>query len=569
MPYSPIEDYGLIGNLRTAALVNKSGGIDWLCLPAFDSPSVFAAILDDQTGGRFDIKPETEHLRTKQFYWPDANVLVTRFLSPDGIGEIEDFMPVGIADDSPWCNHLIRRVKVTRGELRFGLRCQPACDYARQRHELHLSLLEAVFATPTISVGLVSTVPLTQDAGNVCATFVLAAGQEAVFAFGPVRPDSRVRCAPSSAEAQTILQQTVDYWHRWLSKSTYHGRWREMVNRSALALKLMTYEPTGAIVASPTCSLPETIGGERNWDYRYTWLRDAAFTLYGLLRLGFTEEAHHFMEWLGQRMGEVEPDGGLQSVYGIDGRHDLTEQRLDHLEGYRGSRPVRVGNAAFCQLQLDIYGELFDSMYLYNKHVMPIGYDAWLHIRRQLDWLGKHWQEPDEGIWEVRGGRKQFVHTKLMSWVAMDRGVRLAEKRSFPADIEQWRHIRDRVYEDIMNKGWNHDRQAFVQQYGSDRLDAAALLMPLVFFLAPNDPRMLRTLDAITRSPEEGDSCPTASSIGTTALPIRTACTGRKARLRCVPSGSLRRSRGRDDSSRANWRKLAYSLSGCWVTPTT
>lgn len=504
MAYCPIEEYGLIGNMRTAALVSKNGSVDWLCLPAFDSPSVFGAILDDRIGGRFDIRPQTEHLRTKQFYRPDTNVLITRFLSADGIGEIEDLMPVGIADDSPWCRHLVRRVTATRGRLIFRLRCQPACDYARQRHEVRLSSMGARFTSQSLAVDLASHIPLMQDETGVHATFALTEGQDAVFAFGQAPSDVGLPRALSSVEAQRLIRQTVDYWHRWLSKSTYGGRWREMVNRSALTLKLMTYEPTGAIVAAPTCSLPETLGGERNWDYRYTWLRDAAFTLYGLLRLGFTEEAHHFMEWLGERMAEVEQDGDLQSVYGIDGRHELTEQHLDHLEGYRGSRPVRIGNAAYRQLQLDIYGELFDSLYLYNKYVMPIGYDAWLRIRRQLDWLSEHWREPDEGIWEVRGGRQQFVHTKLMSWVAMDRGVRLAEKRSFPADIERWRRIRDQIYEEIMANGWSHTRQAFVRQYGSDRLDAAVLLMPLVFFMAPNDPRMLRTLDAIRRSPEQG-----------------------------------------------------------------
>ncbi|HMU53881.1 MAG TPA: glycoside hydrolase family 15 protein, partial [Nitrospira sp.] len=309
---------------------------------------------------------------------------------------------------------------------------------------------------------------------------------------------------PSGDETQEVFDHTVDYWHRWLSKCTYTGRWREMVYRSALTLKLMTYEPTGAIVAAPTCSLPETIGGGRNWDYRYTWIRDAAFTLYGLLRIGFTEEAHAFMRWLEARTREVEEDGSFQIVYGIDGRHDLKEEVLGHLDGYRGSRPVRIGNGAYQQLQLDIYGELFDALYLYNKYVMPIGFDAWLRIRRRLNWLCDNWRQPDEGIWEVRGGRRHFVYSKLMCWVAMDRGLRLAGKRSFPADQERWLQVRDQIYEEIMSKGWSRKREAFVQHYDGEALDASNLIMPLVFFMAPNDPRMLSTLKAINRSPKDG-----------------------------------------------------------------
>jgi GH15 family glucan-1,4-alpha-glucosidase len=314
--------------------------------------------------------------------------------------------------------------------------------------------------------------------------------------------DSEPSC--HQQEAQQLFEATVDYWRRWLSQCVYKGKWRETVERSALVLKLLTYEPTGAIVAAPTCGLPEELGGERNWDYRYTWIRDAAFTLYGLLRIGFTEEAARFMGWLEARCHELEPDGALQTVYAIDGSHELQEEILEHLEGYKGSSPVRIGNGAQKQLQLDIYGELMDSVYLFNKHGSPISYDLWTHLRRLLGWVCDHWQLPDEGIWEIREERKHHVYSKLMCWVALDRGLRLADKRSFPADRQRWLKERDAIYEEINLKGWNDECQAFVQHYGSRSLDASNSIMPLVFFMSPNDPRMLKTIDSIDRLPEKG-----------------------------------------------------------------
>ncbi len=294
------------------------------------------------------------------------------------------------------------------------------------------------------------------------------------------------------------------WWRHWLDQCTYTGRWREAVQRSALALKLMTFEPTGAIVASPTTSLPEDMGGIRNWDYRYTWIRDAAFTLYGFIRVGFIEEAARFGQFLRQRIAEPEDDGSLQIMYGIDGRHELVEETLDHLDGYRGSKPVRIGNGAHNQLQLDIYGELMDAAYLYDKHGVRVAHDGWQWLRRMTDWVCDNWQRKDEGIWEVRGPQQHFVYSKLMCWVALDRAIRLSDKRSLPADRVRWPAVRDQIYEEIFDKGWNASRGAFVQYYGSDSLDASNLIMPLVFFISPNDPRMLSTIDATLQPPDQG-----------------------------------------------------------------
>jgi len=503
MPYLPIEHHGIIGNMRTAALVGLDGTIDWYCVPHFDSPSVFASILDEGKGGHFRLAPLADRPTQKQFYWPETNVLVTRFLTPDGVGQIVDFMPVTTDGRCPGMP-LIRRVQVVRGSMTFRLECRPAFDYARASHETEVTDDGAVFRSEALTLALATRVPLERDGHGVTAEFTLRADQTATFLLRQVEAGSECGTPLSEREQLELLNATIAYWHDWLSQCTYHGRWREMVYRSALVLKLMTFEPTGAIVAAPTCSLPEDVGGERNWDYRYTWIRDAAFTLYALLRIGFTSEAARFVGFLEARAHELGDDGTLQVMYGIDGRHDLAEQTLDHLEGYKGSHPVRVGNGAFTQLQLDIYGELMDSVYLYNKYGSQISYDLWRELRRMIDWLCENWYRKDEGIWETRGGSHHFVYSKIMCWVAFDRALRLAEKRSFPADWNRWLKARDQVYEEIMAKGWSEKRQAMVQHYGSQTLDAGALIMPLVFFLSPTDPIMLKTLDAIRRSPDEG-----------------------------------------------------------------
>jgi GH15 family glucan-1,4-alpha-glucosidase len=504
MSYQPIENYGIIGNMRTAALVSMQGSIDWFCFPHFDSPSVFAGILDDKKGGHFVINSAHKDARHKQIYWPDTNVLVTRFLSPNGVGEVQDFMPLLGRSAGDENSRLIRRVRVSRGEMEFHVACQPAFDYARAAHETVHAKHGVVFRSDGLTLALSSALKLRCDHRGAHATFRLREGESMVFVLQQLVGDQSCFPAPDDKESEQLFQETVEYWRKWLAQCQYRGRWRDIVYRAALTLKLLTFEPTGALVAAATCSLPEKIGGPRNWDYRYTWIRDAAFSLYGLLRLGFTSEASDFMAWLDARYREQQGDGmPLGVLYGIDGRSDIPETTLDHLDGYRGSRPVRIGNAAYSQVQLDIFGELFDSVYLFNKYGSPISYDGWKHLRSLLDWLCENWQRPDDGIWEVRGGRHDFVYSRLMCWVALDRGLRLADKRSFPANRTGWLKVRDAIYEEVLTRGWSEERQSFVQSYDSQSLDASALIMPLVFFMAPNDPKMLKTIDAIAKPPAE------------------------------------------------------------------
>jgi GH15 family glucan-1,4-alpha-glucosidase len=503
MGYQPIENYGVIGDMHSVALVGLNGSIDWLCYPSFDSPAVFGALLDDAKGGRFCIAPTNDAPAHKQLYWPDTNVLVTRFLHPDGVGEVVDFMPVTGEDAQKGHHKVIRRVTAGRGSLEFRLTCHPAFNYARDTHTTRLADNGAIFESPSLTLTLASPVPLEVDERGVTAVFTLEEGESATFVLQEAVADGGPPACDEDALRQ-LFEDTVAFWHRWLAQCTYKGRWREMVHRSALALKLLTFAPTGAMVAAATTSLPEEIGGVRNWDYRFTWIRDAAFTVYALMRIGFTDEAGAFMRWTQDRCHEPEPDGTLHVMYGVRGEHDLTEHELDHLEGYRQSPPVRIGNGAFDQLQLDIYGELLDAVYLFNKYGAPISFDLWQELRRMASWVCDNWHRPDEGIWEVRGEPQHFVFSKLMCWVALDRALRLADKRSFPADRERWRVVRDEIYEEIMARGWSEERQAFVQAYGSQELDASNLMMPLVFFMAPNDPRMLATLDATLQSPEHG-----------------------------------------------------------------
>ncbi len=495
--YQPIENYGIIGDLYTVALVGMDGSIDFCALPHFDSPTIFAALLDHDKGGRFQIAPRLgDDARQKQLYLPDANVLLTRFLSSEGVAEISDFMPV---EEVERPHTLVRRVKTVRGEICFRMLCAPRFDYARATHRVEHKDGEVLFISEgndRMALRLCTSVPLRICNGDAIAEFTLRADEHAAFVLEWAQP----------GEASPILmpdyvsgafKNTVNFWRRWIGHSTYQGRWREMVNRAALTLKLLVSQPYGSLVAAPTFGLPEKFGGERNWDYRYTWIRDASFTLYALIRLGYTEEAGAFMRWIEARCREPAPGGGLQVAYGIDGRHTLNEEILPHLEGYQQSAPVRIGNKAYNQLQLDIYGELMDAVYLYNKYGEPISYDLWTDLTPLLNWLCDHWYLKDDGIWETRGGPYEFLHSRVMCWVALDRGLRLAYKRSFPAPLARWRRARDTIYHDIFTHFWDAQGHTFVQYKGAQTLDAATLLMPLMRFISPIDPRWLSTLRAI------------------------------------------------------------------------
>ena len=494
MNYRPIEDHGIIGDLNTVALVSLDGSIDFMCFPHFDSPTIFAALLDHAKGGRFKIAPELERVTHKQLYLPDTNILLTRFLSAEGVAEVSDFMPI---EAGPIAHDVVRRVKTVRGEIRFRMVCAPRFDYGRADHKVERIDGGLVFRSngPDGTVlRLRASVPVDVVGGDGVADFTLGAGATASFILEDGRVESHSGAPHYVAET---FKQTMNFWRNWVARSTYRGRWRETVNRSALVLKLLTSQRHGSLVAAPTFGLPEEIGGVRNWDYRYSWIRDASFTLYALLRLGFTDEAAAFMDWLCQRCSDCRPDGTLQIMYGIDGRSELVESELSHLEGYRQSTPVRIGNGAYDQLQLDIYGELMDTVYLYNKYAEPISHDLWMRLVPTIEWVCANWRLKDEGIWEVRGGKQEFLYSRLMCWVALDRAVRLAHKRSFPAPLARWHKVRDEIYREIFTHFWNPERRAFIQYKGSTTLDAASLLMPLVKFISPTDPRWLSTLKAI------------------------------------------------------------------------
>jgi GH15 family glucan-1,4-alpha-glucosidase len=517
--YPNISDHGLIGDLQTAALVASDGTVDWFCCPRFDSPSVFASLLDADRGGYFKLAPDigadAGGYVTRQLYFPDTTVLITRFLTPDGVGEVHDFMPVA-GQRATDRHRLVRIVRVVRGTMRFVLDLQPRFDYGRARHSVRVTDDGALFTADGLTTGNHTAeltlhvagsdhtslreqgITLEGSGDGVRATRTLHAGQMwGVVLESMGGQPQRQR----SEDLNRLMLQTRDFWREWLYASTYTGRWRDVVARSAMTLKLMQYAPTGAMVAAPTAALPEQQGGERNWDYRYTWIRDGSFSIYALLGLGFTQEAEAFVSWLADRAMEKAGDasGPFKIMYRVDGSSDLTEETLDHFEGWRGSRPVRIGNGAADQLQLDIYGEAMDAVYLADRDGVQVTHQSWLQLASSIDWLCEHWDQPDEGIWETRGGRQSFLYGRIQTWVALDRAIKMAQQRARPGDVQHWRAERDAVYNQVFDQGWNHKVGGFTQHYGSDVLDSSLLMMPQQGFIAPRDPMWLSTLGAIDR----------------------------------------------------------------------
>jgi pentatricopeptide repeat protein len=504
LDFARIADHGLIGDLQTCALVATDGSVDWFCAPRFDSPSIFGALLDSAKGGRFRISPSVPGYETKQMYFPDTAILLTRFMTEEGVGEVADFMPISgaVVTDR---HRLVRMVRCVRGHMSFQLELSPRFDYGRSGHRVERSQHGAVFTSPgaTLTANVVRAADdeqlgtVSQHEGDLAMTLALQAGQTRgiVLETGQAGPPQRI----DPAEVGRLFDDTVAYWKAWVQQGTYTRRWREEVVRSAITLKLMTYAPTGGLVAAPTMGLPEQVGGERNWDYRYTWVRDASFSVYTLMSLGFTDEAAAFSRWLAARVREhVGSDSGpLNIMYRVDGSSDLKEEVLEHWSGYRGSFPARVGNEAAGQLQLDIYGEAMDSVALGDERGLQAGHAGWLAMKGILDWLADNWDQDEEGIWETRGGRKSFTYGRLMSWVAFDRGLRLAERHGRPAPVERWTAERDRIYAQIMERGWNRERQAFVQHYDDRVLDSSLLRMAREGFVAPQDPMWLSTLEAM------------------------------------------------------------------------
>ena len=504
--YPLIADHGLIGDLQTAALVAKDGTIDWFCAPRFDSPSVFGALLDAAQGGHCRVRPHDDAFDVRQLYFPDTAALVTRFMTEAGVGEVVDFMP--LTGRAPATSHrLVRMLRCVRGQMSFEVEIAPRFDYGREPHTTHVTEEGVVFEGGR---GTSMTVDLVRDPddaraarvwldpeGDVRGEVTLSAGQVRglVLESGVDRPPRQI---PVS-EVRTLFDTTVSFWQTWLEQSTYRGRWRESLERSAITLKLLTYAPTGGMVAAPTAGLPEQLGGERNWDYRYTWVRDASFSVTSLLGMGFREEAAALGRWLRERLdehisGQTSP---LQIMYRVDGSSDLSEEVLDHWAGYRDSRPVRIGNGAADQLQLDIFGEALDSVYVGDQQGLRFGEQGWRRICDCLDWVTDNWDQPEEGIWETRGGRQQYTYGRLMNWVALDRGIPLADQHGRPAPLERWRRERDAIYRQVMDRGWSSTRQAFRQHYDSEVLDSSLMRMSRVGFVAPTDPLWLSTLAAM------------------------------------------------------------------------
>ncbi|PYC01820.1 glucoamylase [Pseudomonas koreensis] len=492
---SPIGAHGIIGDMRSAALVNDKGSVDFFCWPEFDSPTIFCSLLDTPEAGIFQLAPDLPDARREQIYLPDTNVLQTRWLSEHAVVEITDLLPIG--DDVDALPLLMRRVRVVSGSATFNLRCAVRHDYGRADTRAEMDAQDVTFhAAGQPSIRLASDQALQIDAQAAVAQFTLEHNETAAFMLGG-SDDPRF----AEGAAELCMERTLKYWRGWIGQSNYRGRWREIVNRSALALKLLTSRRHGAILAAATFGLPETPGGERNWDYRYTWIRDASFTVYAFMRLGFVDEANHYMQWLRGRVSDCcGKPMKLNILYAIDGQQELPETELTHLSGHGGAQPVRIGNGAYDQIQLDIFGELMDAVYLVNKYGDAISHEGWRHVGEVVDQVCETWQSEDVGIWEMRGETHHFLHSRLMCWVALDRAIRLASKRSLPAPFARWDQTRQAIYTDIWDNFWDEERGHFVQYKGGTALDGSMLLMPLVRFVSAKDPRWLSTLEAIEKT---------------------------------------------------------------------
>jgi GH15 family glucan-1,4-alpha-glucosidase len=497
--YPPIGDYALIGDCRSAALVSRDGSVDWYCIPRFDSPSLFAALLDRERGGHFRIAPTAQY-SVRRRYLAETAVLETIFETATGVVKVTDFMPLP-GGETIWPDYadipfprLVRMVRCLRGTVEVLVTFAPRPDYGRQVPTFGVHPHGVLAGARPDAFLLASDVPFEAKGDHAEARVTLTVPQQHYFALLRLVPGA-APTPPGWAELRRWLAQTVGGWTIWSQNCQYEGPYREMVVRSALTLKLLTYSPTGAVIAAPTTSLPEEIGGERNWDYRYTWLRDATFTLYALAILGYRTEALAFKDWVVRTWAD--PATPLQIMYAIDGGATLTEETLDHLSGYRDSRPVRIGNGAADQKQLDVYGTLLDAAHLFRKFGGAVTPELWELMRRVADLTCDHWRETDPGIWEVRGGPQHFTHSKVMCWVALDRAIKAAEALDYPADLPRWREERDTIRRAVLERGYNPTVGAFTQAFDSDVLDASVLLFPLIGFIDANDERMRRTIETI------------------------------------------------------------------------
>jgi GH15 family glucan-1,4-alpha-glucosidase len=491
VPGREIGNHGIIGNLDTVALVALDGTIDFLCWPHLDSPTIFAGLLDPQKGGAFELEPHLDAARAMQLYVPETNVLMTRWLSEAGSVECVDLMP---HPETSGTAHkcLIRRVRATRGDVEIAVRVSPRFDYARETPSAERVEGGVLFCGRSLKLQLTTPVPLRAENGDAHGRFKLKHGEETWFVLADA--DQK---PVSSDDMGASIDKTVAAWRAWSSRCVYEGRWREQVLRSALTLKLLTSHEHGSIAAAATFGLPEATAAGRNWDYRATWIRDASFTIYAFMRLGQVGEAEHFRQWIADVTRKKAQGEQLHIMYAIDGTETPDETTLDHLTGYGGSQPVRIGNAAHRQQQIDIFGEIIDAFYLANKYGRAISRFGWEALQEIINYVCQNWRRADAGIWEIRDEPREFLHSRLMCWVALDRAVRLAYKRSLPAPMAKWTHERDLIAEDIWVNFRHPTKGYFVQSKGSEDVDAALLMMPLMRFISSTDPVWLATMDAI------------------------------------------------------------------------